>query len=356
MSSSIITVFIVDSCAIAQQRLTGALSAAPVIQVIGTANNGTEALEHIPQLQPDVVCTNLQMPHMDGFELIRQLLALCPLPILVVSPTVQPTETETIAQVLKAGAVDVFPQPLTGRWKAADQQALIDRIKVLAGVKVFTKSLRQHSTTHILRSSVTHRPSPRLCADAPQILAIGASTGGPQAIHQILSRLPADFPLPILCAQHISAGFLPGLISWQASMCPLHVKVAEAGEVPVPGTVYFAPDHYHLTLDDQGRCHYSAAPAVDRHCPSITVMFQAVAQHYGAGVLGVLLTGMGQDGAVGLQKIAQSGGSTIAQDETTSIVFGMPKVAIELGAAQTVLPVEQIASSILQQLSLPHSV
>ncbi len=136
-------------------------------------------------------------------------------------------------------------------------------------------------------------------------------------------------------------------------MCPLQVKVAEAGELPVPGTVYFAPDHYHLVLDARGRCHYSAAPAVNRHCPSITVMFESLAQHYGAGVLGVLLTGMGQDGATGLQAIAQSGGITIAQDEATSIVFGMPKVAIELGAVQTTLPIEQIAPFILQQLACP---
>ncbi|MGB7417037.1 MAG: chemotaxis-specific protein-glutamate methyltransferase CheB [Thermosynechococcaceae cyanobacterium] len=354
MVSSPITVFIVDSCAIARQRLLDSLSAASEIQVIGTASNGIEALEHIPQLQPDVVCTNLEMPKMDGCELIRRLLAVYPRPILVVSPMVQTTEPETIAKVLKAGAVDVFPQPITGRWSSGDQQALIAKIKVLSGVKVFTKPLHQSPTIPILRSTIpAHRPSPKLSADAPQILAIGASTGGPQAIHQILSLLPADFPLPILCTQHISAGFLPGLIGWQDTMCPLTVKVAEDGECPLPGTVYFAPDHYHLTLDVLGCCHYSAAPAVNRHCPSITVMFQSLAQHYGAGVLGVLLTGMGQDGAAGLQAIAQSGGATIAQDEATSVVFGMPKVAIELGAAQTILPVEQIASFILQQLSLP---
>jgi two-component system, chemotaxis family, protein-glutamate methylesterase/glutaminase len=348
MVSSPITVFIVDSCAIAQQRLTDCLSAGSQIQVIGTANNGIEALERIPKLQPDVVCTNLQMPKMDGCELIRQLLAVCPRPILVVSPMVQATEPETIAKVLKAGAIDVFPQPITGRWSISDQQALMAKIRVLAGVKVFTKSLRQ--LPHPLPTpAVIQRPI--LSPNSPQILAIGASTGGPQAIHQILRLLPADFPLPILCTQHISAGFLPGLIDWQKSMCLLPVKVAEDGECPLPGTVYFAPDHYHLTLDALGCCHYSAAPAINRHCPSITVMFESLAQHYGAGVLGILLTGMGQDGAVGLQAIAQAGGLTIAQDEATSVVFGMPKVAIELEAAQQVLAVDQIGPFLLQTLA-----
>ncbi len=345
---SAITVFIVESVAIAQKRLTDILEKVPEIQVIGSANNGLMALEKIPKLQPDVVCTNLQMPHMDGLELIRQLLAISPRPILVVSPKVQPTETQTITQVLQAGAIDVFPQPVTGRWQHLDQQALTAKIKVLAGVKVFTKPLGQLVP---VPAPLPKRSPIKLNNNAPQVLAIGASTGGPRAIHQILKRLPVDFPLPILCTQHITAGFSEGLVSWQASACNLPVKIAALGEIPVPGTVYFAPDQYHLTLDTKGRCYYSVAPAVHRHRPSISVMFESLAQHYGAGVLGVLLTGMGEDGALGLQAIAQAGGTTIVQDEGSSIVFGMPKVAIDLGAAQMILPVEEMADCILKQLA-----
>lgn len=341
MLLSSITVFIVESCVIAQQRLNDVFSTVSEIKVIGSANNGISALKQIPQLQPDVICTNLQIPKMDGFELIRQLLAVCPRPILVISPLVQPSESETIAKVLKVGAIDVLPQPITGQWLGKDQQVLITKVKVLAGVKVFTKPLRQPSPIVL--------PPIKVRSDGVQILAIGASTGGPQAIHQILSCLPADFPLPIFCTQHISAGFLSGLVGWQNSMCSLRVKVAEAKEYPVPGTVYFAPDHYHLTLDTSGRCYYSAAPAINRHRPSITMMFESLAQHYGAGVLGVLLTGMGQDGALGLQAIDQARGITIVQDEASSVIFGMPKVAIELGAAQMVLPVKEIAPLILSQ-------
>ncbi|WP_299412328.1 chemotaxis-specific protein-glutamate methyltransferase CheB [Acaryochloris sp. IP29b_bin.148] len=344
MSLSPITVFIVESAAIARKTLTDVLSADPTISVIGTASNGVIALEHIPQLQPDVVCTNLQMPEMNGQELIRQLLAVSPRPVLVVSQTVQPTETQTINQVLQAGAVDVLSPPKTEQWSAGERRALLEKIKVLAGVKVLTRPLEPSVP------GVSPPPSNQHCSHL-QALAIGASTGGPRAIHQILSRLPSDFPLPIFCTQHISAGFLPGLISWQDAMCSLHVKAAVAGEVPVPGTVYFAPDHYHLTLDARGRCYYSTAPAVQRHCPSITVMFDSLAQYYGAGVLGVLLTGMGQDGSAGLQRIAEAGGLTIAQDETSSVVFGMPKVAIDLGAAAQVLPVDHIAPYILEYLS-----
>ncbi|MGF1601992.1 MAG: response regulator [Thermosynechococcaceae cyanobacterium] len=190
MVASSITVFIVESCAIARQRLTDLLSGTSEIQVIGTANDGIAALEQIPQLQPDVICTNLQMPKMDGFELIRQLLAACPRPILVVSPTVQPTETETIAKAFNAGAIDVFLQPLTGRWQTGDQQALTAKIKILAGVRVFTKPLRSSVATAL----PPPLPTVKMRADTTQILALGASTGGHRPFTKSLVISPLIFP------------------------------------------------------------------------------------------------------------------------------------------------------------------
>lgn len=180
-----------------------------------------------------------------------------------------------------------------------------------------------------------------------RVVAIGASTGGPQALHKILSQLPANFPVPVLCTQHISVGFLQGSIDWLASECKLKVKIASSGESPSAGTIYFAPENCHLELDARGKFNCSLTLPVDGHCPSIAVLFKSVAKFYGRATAGVLLTGIGKDGAAGMQAIASSGGMTIAQDEKTSIVFGMPKEAIALGAAQQILPIQDIAPFLL---------
>lgn len=182
-------------------------------------------------------------------------------------------------------------------------------------------------------------------------MAIGASTGGPQALYTILKQLPANFPVPILCVQHISEGFLQGLVDWLAAECFLRVTIAQPGEFPKPGTVYFAPERQHLQLDTQGRLTTVSTPAVSGHRPSVTALFQAVATCYPRSAVGILLTGMGRDGADGLQAIAQAGGTTIAQDEQTCVVFGMPKEAIALGAAQHILAIGEIAPMLLNRIS-----
>jgi two-component system, chemotaxis family, protein-glutamate methylesterase/glutaminase len=183
-----------------------------------------------------------------------------------------------------------------------------------------------------------------------KIVAIGASTGGPQALHAILQQLPANFPAPILCVQHISEGFLQELVNWLAAECSVHITIAQPGDFPQPGTVYFAPEEKHLQLDVLGRFLTTSTPAVSSHRPSITVLFQAVADCYGPSTVGILLTGMGRDGAEGLQAIAQAGGVTIAQNEQTCVVFGMPKEAIALGAAQYILPIHEIAPMLLYRM------
>jgi two-component system chemotaxis response regulator CheB len=183
-----------------------------------------------------------------------------------------------------------------------------------------------------------------------KVVAIGASTGGPQALHTIISQLPASFPVPVICVQHISEGFLKGLVDWLASGSKLQIKIAVAGELPQPGSVYFPPEKRHLQLDKSGRFIYSNALPLNGHCPSVTVTFNSVASFYSRSALGVLLTGMGKDGADGMLAIAQAGGLTIAQDETTSIVFGMPKEAIALGAVQHILPINAIAPLLLNKV------
>jgi two-component system, chemotaxis family, protein-glutamate methylesterase/glutaminase len=182
------------------------------------------------------------------------------------------------------------------------------------------------------------------------MLAIGASTGGPQALHKILSQLPNNFPVPIVCIQHISIGFLQGLIDWLSAECQLKVKIAEDGELPMPGYIYFAPEKHHLEFNSFGRMIYSNLPAIDGHCPSVSATFRSAAKFYGSNLVGVLLTGMGRDGAAGMQDIFRSGGVTIAQDEQSSVVFGMPKEAIALGAVKQILPVDDIAPLLLRKI------
>ncbi len=344
------SVLLVEDSPVALEILERLLSSSPDIKVVGKARNGQEALALIPKVQPKVICTDLHMKGMDGLEFTKQVMANDPRPILVISTSVQKEDIHTIFELLQAGAVDVFPKPSTGLASDYEQvkRDLISKIRILSGVTVFTK--RQHPSVKAVEVN-----TPTAFANvtrAIRAVTIGASTGGPQAVHKILAQLPADFPVPIICTQHISQGFLPGLVDWLASECKVKVKIAQVGESPLPGIVYFAPDKSHLELDAQGKFIYSSSLPVDGHCPSITVTFKSIAKFYGRAAAGVLLTGMGRDGAEGMQAIAQVGGLTVAQDEKTCVVFGMPKEAIALHAVQHVLPIQEIAPVLLRKVGI----
>lgn len=339
-----IRVFLVEDSPIALNILQQLLQISPDLEVVGTATNGKAALLKIPECQPHVVCTDLYMKEMDGLEFTRQLMARYPRPILVISVAVG--EAQTAFELLQAGATDVFPKPSSGLMADYNRSELIHKIRVLAGVKVLTRPLRTIPSGAIAATS----PLPKVVSrQALAMVGIGASTGGPQAIAKVLQSLPAHFPVPIVCTQHISLGFLGGLVSWLSQETKLRVTVATAGEVPQPGVVYFAPDRHNLEIDRRGKFYLTAADANERHCPSVNVMFRSLAAYYGEAVAGVLLTGMGDDGAAGMRAIASVGGITIAQDEATSVIFGMPKEAIALGVVQYVLPIDRIGS-FLQEL------
>jgi two-component system, chemotaxis family, protein-glutamate methylesterase/glutaminase len=350
MSSAPINVFLVEDSPVVLKILENLLADSVDIRLAGTARDGIEALEKIPLAQPDVICTDLLMGKMDGLELTQQIMATSPRPILIISQAVEGPSSEMALRLLKAGAVDIFAKPKSGLqadYQAA-QAALIHKIKLLAGVKVFTKPIKPALVYPSVSS--LHQPLLHGRPDAYKILVIGASTGGPQTLQKLLSQLPEHFPLPVVCIQHISEGFLGGLVNWMNAECRLTVKIAQEGETLQPGKVYFAPDNQHLLLDRQGRCFYAAPTSVSGHCPSVDKTFQCVAQNYGAGTIAALLTGMGRDGATGLMEIAQAGGLTIAQDEASSIIFGMPQEAIRLGAAQQILDIHAIAPFILKSL------
>ncbi len=357
MPSSPIKVLLVEDSPIALEILQRILSGSADVKVVGTAHDGKQALDMIPNTQPDVICVDLFMEKMDGLELTRQVMAKYPRPILAISNAVQSTDQDNIFRLLQAGAVDVFPKPKTGSPSDYEKvrTTLIDKIKVLSGVRVFTKPLRDTGVAAKPAIATVRTAPPINLRDISQnrfkVLAIGASTGGPNAFGKILSHFPNNFPMPVICAQHISEGFLEGFVNWLNVHCSLKVKIAQVGEIPQQGTIYFAPETQHLEIDSRGKFTYSKDIQANAYRPSITTLFKSIARFYGDTCMAVLLTGMGNDGAEGMKEICDAGGLTIAQDESSSVIFGMPKEAIALGAARYVLPLSDIASFLLSQAS-----
>lgn len=340
-----IRVLIVEDSIIFQTVLKSIFKTSPDIEVVGTASDGIEGLALIPQLDPDVICTDFHMPKMDGLEFTKQIMAQYPRPILVISISVQTEQRHRIFELLEAGAVDIFPKPRStvNQDSPINQLKLINKIKILAGVKVFRKRTPQSSPKS---ESLPNTPRPTFpnstSTSEIKLVAIGTSTGGPQALQTIFSQLPANFSVPIVCVQHISHGFLDGLIQWLSLTCALPIQIAYSGITPQPGTIYFPPEQKHLELNSQGQFVCADSPPIGGHRPAVDVTFKSVAQVYGRQAIAVLLTGMGKDGAAGMQMIYQAGGLTIAQDRETSVIFGMPKKAIELGGVKHILPLSEI--------------
>jgi two-component system chemotaxis response regulator CheB len=332
-----ISVVIADDSPIVRTALQRICASDPEVDVVGMASNGLEALALVKKHNPSVLCTDLHMPKMDGLELTRRVMNEHPVPILVISISVIEGKQENIFDLLEAGAIDVFEKPRGGFKPDSDEaRELLKKIKLIAGIRVIRKN---HSKQPL--------EAPRSRA-ASAVVAIGASTGGPQVLHQIFGQLPKSFPLPILCVQHISPGFLESLITWLDENTPLQVAVARQGERPQPGHIYFPEEQRHLVVNEEGCLENLSSPAVGGHRPAVTMLFNSLPAYYGSNVLAVLLTGMGEDGAEGMCAVAREGGLTIAQDQASSVVFGMPKAAIERGIVKQVLPVGEIAGALQQ--------
>ncbi len=353
-NDKIIRLLLVEDSPVALAVLKRMLSSATDIEVVGTAHNGKEALRLIPEVNPHVICTDIHMPKMNGVDFTREVMSRFPLPILVISVSVHNDDSKNIFDVLKAGAIDVFPKPRAGLKSDSSHltDELIKKIRILSGVMPIRKHKKKPAASVSNREKTAEKSvksvSSFICQETPSIIAVGASTGGPQTIHTILKDLPLNYKIPLICVQHISEGFLQGLIDWLSLQCKLKVVIASEGEKPMPGKVYFPPERLHLKVDDRGRFRMSSEPAFDGHRPSISVTFKSLARYYGASSMGILLSGMGKDGADGLKDIFLAKGITIAQDEETSIVFGMPKQAIETGAAGCVLSTSAIAEALLE--------
>jgi len=330
----LVQVLVTDDSPLFREMLLGVIGAEPGYRVVGVAGNGEEAARLTRALRPDVVTMDLQMPDADGFAGIARIMAETPTPILVLTSV--PAEAVTF-KALSLGALDILEKPPPGTELSAYGQTLRSRLRLLAGVKVI-----RHPRG--LRS--TGVPTAELAGRA-DLVAVGASLGGPRALATLLRALPASFPAPVVVVQHIADGFTEGLATWLDSEADLEVRVARDGDSLVAGTVLVAPTGRHM-LVGKGRVRLSNDPPVGGFRPSVNPLFRSAADAFGPRVCGVLLTGMGRDGADGLRTLKQAGGYAIAQDEATSAVFGMARAAIEEGAVDRVLPLDEISPALLE--------
>jgi two-component system chemotaxis response regulator CheB len=333
-------VVVVEDSPTAREYLVSLFEDDAALCVVGQASDGEEAVRLTDRLRPDVVVMDVHMPRADGYQATRRIMETVPTPVVIVSASLELDDAAAALRALKAGAVAiVIKPPAPGQPGHADAaRTLIEQVKLMAEVKVVRRRPALRPPPPVARGPVLER---RI-----RVIAIGASTGGPQALAQILPKLPADLGCPVLVVQHIAPGFIPGLAKVLREDTPLCVKPADAREIARPGTVYLAPDGHQMGLSKEGRILLTQDAGGNGFRPSASYLFESVAQACGRSAIGILLTGMGGDGADGLKKLREAGGLTIAQDEETSVIFGMPKEAIRLGAADYVLPPAGIAATI----------
>ena len=340
-------VVVIDDSPVARDLITEILNAAPDIEVVGVARDGAEGVEMVRERQPDIVTMDVQMPRMDGYEATREIMIAQPTPIVVVSGSMNDPDVEKSMQSLQAGALTVIGKPNAPTSPDFENSAatLLDTLRTMARVKV----VRQHRRQPVRSEERKPDRSPSLStAKKTRLVVIAASTGGPQAVHSILSSLPEDFPLPIVYIQHISDGFTEGLANWLASTTPLAVRMASAGDRLEAGTVYIAPENRHLEVSANGSLLLTDQPPVGGFRPAASVLLESAAKAYGSELLSIILTGMGRDGVDGLKAVRQLGGRVIAQDEKSCVVYGMPRVAVEEGLADAVLNPEEIVQELKQ--------
>ena len=350
-----IRVLIVDDSALVRSLLSDILSGDPSIEVVGVAGDAHVAREKIKQLNPDVLTLDVEMPKMDGITFLRNLMRLRPMPVVMVSSLTERGADVTL-DALAIGAVDYLSKPKIDLAATLEDygQELIEKIKTASKASVRALDPRRAATlitqpSHTTDAVLAKAEPPRQLRTTDRIIAIGASTGGTEAIKDVLIRLPPDSP-GVVIAQHIPKAFSTPFARRMNDCSQVTVYEAEDGQQVLAGHAYIAPGDRHLMVVRDGAryvCKLDDGVPVNRHKPSVDVLFRSVAQNAGRNAIGVLLTGMGKDGARGLKEMLDAGSQTIAQDEATSVVWGMPGEAVSLGAAQHVLPLDTVASKIL---------
>jgi len=349
-----VRVLVIDDSASVRQTLVDVLSADPGIEVMGVASDPFVAARRIAEDVPDVITLDVEMPRMDGITFLRKLMSQRPIPVVMCSSLTE-AGSETLMQALEAGAVDIILKPRIG---AADHLAesadrICDVVKAAARARVGARRPTKRSLdpgTKLTADAMLPPPSGAAMARTTEMVAcLGASTGGTEALREVLQALPANAP-GIVIVQHMPAGFTAAFAKRLNSLCEVEVKEAQHGDPVLRGHVLIAPGDKHMLLERQGARYQVAikdGPPVSRHRPSVDVLFRSAARAAGRNAMGVIMTGMGDDGARGLLEMKEAGATTLAQDEATSVVFGMPREAIARGAAQKVTALEHIAREIM---------
>jgi len=335
-----IRVLLVDDSPLVRDIIRDILELESDIVVIGEASDGKEAIAKVAELKPDLVTMDIEMPIMGGLEAIERIIAEHPVPILVVTAL---TGVRTAFTAVSKGALDVIEKPdIT----LVNMQDLIKRVRRLAAVDVVAhlRAMRGHPRT----SAGAASPAMPKGSSVGRIIAIAASTGGPHAIHNILSQLPAQFPVPIVITQHIADGFTQGMVDWLNAVSPLKVRVAAHGDILAAGNVYVNPAEHSMRITEQGMVIIGDRDARKRYHPSCDTLLASVAAAYREHAIGLIMSGMGDDGVIGMQAIRSAQGTTLAQDAKSSVIFGMNSVAITRGYIDKIVPLASIPAELLQ--------
>jgi two-component system chemotaxis response regulator CheB len=350
-----IKVLCVDDSALIRSLMTEIINGQPDMMVCATAPDPLVARELIKQHNPDVLTLDVEMPRMDGLDFLEKLMRLRPMPVVMVSSLTE-RGSEITLRALELGAVDFVTKPKVGIRDGMLEYAekLADKIRAASRARV--RQAAPASAAAARSAGTAHAPAPMFnnpLVSTEKLIIIGASTGGTEAIREVLVPLPPDAPA-VLIAQHMPPGFTKSFAQRLNGLCRITVKEAEHGERVLPGHAYIAPGHAHLLLARSGAnyiAHLSDEAPVNRHRPSVDVLFRSAAQHAGKNAIGVILTGMGRDGAAGLLDMRKAGAYTLAQDEASCIVFGMPREAIALGAADDVAPLSEMSRRVMTRLA-----
>ena len=361
-----IRVVVVDDSALIRSMLKAMIDAQPDMECVGVANDPYQAREIIRSLDPDVITLDVEMPRMDGLDFLEKLMRLRPMPVVMVS-TLTERGAETTLRALELGAIDFVAKPRIGIAQSLQEMSaeIADKLRVAARARVARRAAARPAPPSPgplpAGAGAVAAGAPPLVKPVPivfsrssteKIVAIGASTGGTEALREVLTQLPADCPA-VLVTQHMPPGFTRSFAERLNALCRMHVKEAEHGERVPPGHVYVAPGGRHLAVGRSGANYLielDDGPPVNRHRPSVEVLFNSVARHAGRNAIGIMLTGMGRDGADAMKTLRDAGAFNIAQDEATCVVYGMPREAVAAGAVHEVLPLQRIAAQVLAQL------
>lgn len=350
MQKKVIRVFIVDDSPVACELIAHILKEDPNLEVVGFAENGEKALKWLEKNSCDVVTMDIQMPFINGFEVTRRIMETKPIPIVIITSTYTQGNTDMAFKAIEVGALAILEKPHGFGHEAYIRQSadIINTIKVVAGIKL----IKKRPYLFIPPEKETPPIKVENIQAEVQAIAIGASLGGPPAIVEILSQLPSNLPVPVFIVQHIAIGFTEGFVKWLQEHSHLPIKLGSDGEKALPGHVYVAPDSHHMEVKKDNTIVLIKSP-INGPQPSVGRLFNSMALTYGASGVGVILTGMGRDGARELLVMKQHGAYTIAQDEASCIMFGMPREAIAIGAARNVLPLSKIPEALIE-LAFAH--